>query len=56
MEERTKALKMCHTHWEKDVSKSVFPRPNKKKPQEDFLAKEPEDWPQPHVKVNEEDY
>jgi len=50
------AMKKCSTHWEMDVSDSVFPKARKDVPADAFLAKNPKDWPRPHKKVNECDY
>lgn len=49
------AMAMCHHHWEKDVSDSVFPKPKKKDQLDNWIAKGVKDWPRSHVKVNDED-
>lgn len=47
---------MYKDHWEMDVSASVFPKAKKSNQLDDWIAKNPKEWPRPHVKVNEQDY
>lgn len=53
--DRKDAMEMCHHHWEKDVSDSVFPKTKKNNQLDDWIAKGVKEWPRPHVKVNDED-
>lgn len=53
---RKEAMDMSKSHWEKDVSDSVFPKARKNVPADAFLAKNPKDWPREHTKINETDY
>lgn len=53
---RKDSMMKHRTHWEMDVSSSIFPKFRKNNPQDAFIAKNPKDWPQPHIKINETDY
>lgn len=53
---KKKAMALSQTHWEKDVSDSVFPKAKKKDQLDNWIAKPGKDWPRTHVKVNECDY
>lgn len=53
---RKDAMEKSKMHWETDVSKSVFPKPDKKNQLDNFEAKGPKEWPRTHVKVNDCDY
>ncbi len=51
---RGEAMRAHNTHWEKDVSNSVFPKAKKTSQLDNWIAKK--DWPHTHVKVNECDH
>lgn len=53
---RKHAVEMTKSHWEKDVSASVFPRTKKHDQLDNWIAKAGTEWPQPHVKVDECDH
>ncbi len=53
---RQEALDKARSHWEMDVSDSVFPKANKTNQLDNWIAKSPTEWPRTHVKVNECDY
>lgn len=53
---RQEAFKKHSSHWEMDVSDSVFPKAKKKDQLDNWIAKPPTEWPREHVKVNECDY
>lgn len=53
---RKDAIDKSKTHWEADVSDSVFPKAKEKNQLDNWIAKHPTEWPRTHVKVNEQDY
>lgn len=53
---RKDAMEKHKSHWEIDVSDSIFPKARKGNPQDAFMAKNPKDWPREHVKINDMDY
>jgi len=56
MDYRKEAMAKSKTHWEKDVSDSIFPKTKKKNQLDNWEAKSPKEWPRTHVKVDECDY
>lgn len=54
--ERKTAFEKTKNHWEMDVSDSVFPKAKKGNQLDNWIAKPGKEWPQPHVKINEQDY
>lgn len=53
---RKEAMNSHSTRWEKDVSSSIFPKAKKGDQLDNWIAKNPKDWPRSHVKINETDY
>lgn len=53
---RKDAIEKSKTHWEMDVSDSIFPKAKKSNQLDNWIAKNPKQWPREHVKVNECDY
>ena len=53
---RKDAIDKSKTHWERDVSDSVFPKAKKSNQLDNWIAKHPTEWPRTHVKINETDY
>lgn len=53
---RKEAMAKSKTHWEKDVSDSIFPKAKKKNQLDNWEAKSPKEWPRTHIKVNDQDY
>lgn len=50
---RKDAIQKSKTHWEMDVSDSVFPKTKRKDQLDNWIAKGVEEWPRVHVKINE---
>lgn len=53
---RKEAMNAHNSRWERDVSDSVFPKANPNKQLDNWIAKNPKEWPRTHVKVTEQDY
>lgn len=53
---RKEAMEKSKSHWEMDVSSSIFPKAKEKNQLDNWIAKECYEWPQPHVKINECDH
>jgi len=53
---RQEAMNKSRSHWEMDVSDSVFPKAKKSDQLDNWIAKNPKEWPRTHVKINETDY
>lgn len=52
-EYRKEAMKKHKSHWEMDVSDSIFPKANPNNPLDAWTPKNVKDWPCTHVKINE---
>lgn len=55
-DDRKTAVEKSKTHWEIDVSNSVFPKKYDKKQFANYNSNSPKNWPRTHVKINETDY
>ena len=53
---RKEAMNAHNSRWERDVSDSVFPKANPNKQLDNWIAKNPKEWPRTHVKVTAQDY
>jgi len=53
---RQEAMEKARSHWEMDVSDSVFPKAKKNSQLDNWIAKPPTEWPRTHVKINDTDY
>lgn len=53
---RKAAMTAHSTRWERDVSDSIFPKAKKGNQLDNWIAKNPKEWPATHVKVTECDY
>jgi len=53
---RKEAMNAHNSRWERDVSDSIFPKTNPNQQSDNWIAKNPKEWPRNHVKINETDY
>jgi len=53
---RKEAMNAHANRWERDVSSSIFPKARKGDQLDNWIAKNPKEWPTTHVKINETDY
>lgn len=53
MDYRKDAVEKSKTHWEMDVSSSIFPKPRKNVQQDNWIAKGVKEWPKTHIPINE---
>lgn len=53
---RKEAMQKHSSRWEIDVSDSIFPKAKKNNQLDNWMPKNPKEWPRTHVKINETDY